>query len=79
MTDDDQHAEIERLKGRIAALEGICAAVLTQLVSGDADARRSIAEGMRSTAVHISARTEAAKGAVEGYLKVAANLVRDLE
>ncbi len=60
MAAEDRDVEIERLKGRIAALEGICAALLSMLVQGDAAARRSIADDIRGSVERINAVSEGA-------------------
>ena len=81
MTDEEMWNEIEGLKGRIAAIEGICALILGQLVHGDEDARRSIAESMRTLASTSDPGSASVflRQAAESYLKISANIIRNLD
>ena len=79
MTDDEIRTEIDRLNGRIAALEAVCITVLSQLVSHDSAAKRSIANSLLSTIEEIGVGNEGRRGMTETASKIATNLVRDLD
>ena len=79
MADEDQNVEIERLRGRIAALESICIILVRQLLQEDAAAIRSLAASIRESAGELNPLSEASHGLKEAHLDFAANLVRKLE
>ena len=79
MNDDEIRAEINRLNGRIAVLEAVCITVLSQLVSHDSAAKRSIANSLLSIIDEIGVENEGRRGMVETTTKIATNLLRDLD
>ncbi|MCY3794813.1 MAG: hypothetical protein OXG51_10630 [Gammaproteobacteria bacterium] len=78
MTDDEIRGELNRLNGRIGALEVVCTVILFQLVSGDADARRTLSKSLLASVEEIAVTNSAREGIVDTTAKIAANLVRDL-
>ncbi len=76
---DNTQAQIERLEGRITALESICTIILGQIVHGDPVAKESIARTIRAVASEITPTTEASKIAMDTYLKIAADFMGDFK
>ena len=76
MTDDEIRTEINRLNGRIAALEAVCVTFLSQLVSHDSAAKRSMANSLLSTIEEIGVGNEGRRGMTETASKIANNLLQ---
>lgn len=77
MAEDKLREEIDRLRGRVAALESICVVLLGSSVGWKIEDKRIISEGMLKTLEDIPENSAGQAGIAETVTKIAQRLVLD--